>query len=140
MIFNFSVKAIEAIYDLFLFNEEIKTQLNETSNKVFQGKLYLINEKWFSEFKKVYLYEDIYQSMFSKSNILFYNRNITIKALYDNFANKIFKNHIDTNNQKFPLLLNDNENLKFKYQIETKTQEAILSNQYSLINIYNLIT
>ena len=42
MIFNFSVKAIEAIYDLFLFNEEIKAQLNETSNKVFQGKLYLI--------------------------------------------------------------------------------------------------
>ena len=134
MIFNFSVKAIEAIYDLFLFNEEIKAQLNDTSNKVFQGKLYLINEKWFSEFKKVYLYEDIYQSMFSKSNIFIYNRNITIKALYDNFANKIFKNHIDTNNQKFPLLLNDNENLKFKFQIETKTQEAILSNQYSLIN------
>ena len=90
MIFNFSVKAIDAIYDLYLFNEEIKTQLNETSNKVFQGKLYLINEKWFSEFKKVYLYEDIYQSMFLKLNIFIYNRNITIKALYDNFANKTF--------------------------------------------------
>ena len=124
----------EAVYDLYLFNEELKKQLNDNSNKVTGGKLYLIKERWFAEFKTIYLYEDIYHSILSKkNNFSFYSRNIIIKAINDNYLNNIIKCH-KKNKHKFPFLLEDNDYLKFNYDIDINEQEVYISEKYSFIN------
>ena len=130
-IYNFA----DVIYDLFLFNKDLEKLLKENSKEKLEGqKLYLINEKWLSEFKKMYLYEKICQNNLSKTNTFsFYNRNIIINAINNYYSNEINKNH-EIYKYQFPFLLKDKENLNFNFQFDFKKQEGILSDQYSFIN------
>ena len=101
-------------------------KLNNNSSEILEGKFYIINEKWFSEYKKFFLYDNIYQILSPKiDNISIFNNETTIRMIYNNNKNK---------NKEFSLFLNDNTYLNFDFRIDNINGITNLSNQYSFIN------
>ena len=88
------MKGIGALIELFIFNNNLNKQLNHNSSEIFEGKFYIINEKWFSEYKKFFLYDNIYQILSPKiDNISIFNNETTIRKIYNNNKNIFINNH-----------------------------------------------
>ena len=116
-----------------LDRDEQNKQLNVSSSKVIEGKLYLINEKWFSEYKKFYLFEEIKNLLIKTDNISSIERKILIENIYGQIKDKLINNYQKNNNEFLPLL-NNTQYLNFEFGMNNDQMKINLSNQYSFIN------
>ena len=128
--FEQNLIAIEALFEIYKFTEELKNQLKEDLSQVFEGKCYLIKEKWLSKFQNFYLYEKI-QSEFKKGNES--QIQSISKQIYDKYNEKFINIH-KNNNEQAPLFLEDETNLIFKYKLDNNTGKIEFSDKYSIIN------
>ena len=126
------MNAMEALIELYSFNKGLENLLKDNTHKVFERKYYLINENFFSEYRKLYSYEDIYKDLL-RINISSIQREKLVKTLYEKNKNS-FINNYKVKNLQIPFLLNDNKYLIFDYKKNYQAQENILVDKYSFIN------
>ena len=119
------LKAIEALFELYKFyNNLIEKLKNQEKNFKFNEECYLIKEKWFSEFKNIFLYDEICKFIEEKKII---KKETFSKEIYEKFKDKY-------NNNFKEIFINDKNIFNFEFRISNNQEDIILEEQYVIAN------
>ena len=131
--FKKSIKCAIEYYKLYdtLKKEIIKSEKKESNSNYFSGELYLIKEDWISNYKKIFLYKEIYRTIINNIDNIYNKDSIIIDNLIKKFEIVFFnKNkHI----KEIPHLNSTNQ-LKIEYKINNDETEFTFYYQYEIIN------
>ena len=127
------MKMIEALLELYLFNQNMKKEIDDNTGKVFEGKCLLLNEKLIPDIQKFDTNEEIFNYLSGIINISENNKELIIKEIYENHKNKF--NNINENKIHQQLIDINKKYFEFDYKINNNPEELVVLDKYSLINI-----
>ena len=129
-------QALKIFFDLFIFNNELKNRINESTTlnnnpNYYKNDCYLIREDYFCNFKSFYLYEDIYQALRSDKRDLKKYKASILENLKEKYKQKYIEKITKNNEISF---LKDENLFNIEYLLNNNETEMIFLYQYSFLN------
>ena len=129
-------QALKIFFDLFIFNNELKNCINESTTlnnnqNYYKNDCYFIREDYFCNFKNFYLYEDIYQALRSDKRDLKKYKASILENLKEKYKQKYIEKISKNNEISF---LKDENLFNIEYLLNNNETEMIFLYQYYLLN------